>query len=806
MHLFIATYRYHTGKNLFHENLKRNCNYLFTEMKKYRFIFLIIPLTLIFLIFLTSNCKREKADSESSDVPKRQLTAEYVGRESCKECHELQHQLFQGSDHDQAMQPATDEFMLGDFDDSDFTHHGVTSRFYKKDGKYFVYTQGPEGIMEEYEIKYTFGVRPLQQYLIEFPGGRYQCLPICWDTRPADEGGQKWFHIYGEEHIPPDDVLFWTKVNQNWNYMCAECHSTNLRKNYQHETRTYNTTWSEVDVSCEACHGPCSDHIAWAEIVEQGGDPESYPDMGLTVLLKDRDNATWIFDPDSATARRSVPRESDLVIQMCSRCHSRRSVLTEDYFHGGSLLNTHWPSLLEEGLYFTDGQILEEVYVYASFLQSKMYEAGVTCQDCHEPHSGNVYVQGNALCYRCHLASEYGTREHHFHDPEQEGASCFECHMHERTYMQIDPRRDHSIRIPRPDLSEELETPNACSQCHTDKSIAWSTQYLKEWYGEDLLNTYHYGETFHAARINKPGAEDELIKLAGNKENALMVRATAVMLMSNYPGEKRDRLLNQTIKDEDGLIRFATVNALVNSAESENLSILLQGLKDSIKLVRIMSAFNLAGIPDDQIPPTYKTDFENSMDEYKKSLQINADHPNTHINFGNIYLQEGDLAKAEVAYREAIELGPELFTPYINLADLYRRQSRDIEGEKILKEALDNHPEMAPIHYSLGLLKVREGDYENAIEYLEKAATLEYSDPHYTYVYAVALNSMKRPEEAIEVLESTLEEHPYNKEILYILTTLNYEQGNITKAREYVNKLNEYYPDDRDVQQLYNSF
>ncbi len=775
-------------------------------MKKYRSIVLILPISLIFLIFLASNCKRDTVESRSEPTPRGTFTAEYVGRESCKECHELQYDLFQGSDHDQAMEPATEEYIVGDFDDATFTHHGVTSRFYKKDGKFFVYTQGAEGVMQEFEIAYTFGIRPLQQYLIEFPGGRYQCLPLCWDTRPESEGGQKWFHIYGEEHIPPDDVLFWTKVNQNWNYMCAECHSTNLRKNYQHETRTYNTTWSELDVSCEACHGPCSDHVKWAEIVEQGGDPEAYPDMGLTVLLKDRDNATWVFDPDSATARRSVPRENDVLVQMCSRCHSRRSVLTEDYFHGASLLNTHWPALLEEGLYFDDGQILEEVYVYASFLQSKMYEAGVSCKDCHEPHSGKIYVQGNALCYRCHLASEYGTREHHFHDPEQEGASCFECHMHERTYMQIDPRRDHSIRIPRPDLSEELGTPNSCNQCHPEESIAWATRYLEEWYGKDLLNSYHYGEAFHAARMNKPGSEDELISLASDEDNALMVRATATMLMSNFPGEKQTRLFEQLIRDEDGLVRYATVNALSQNAGEENLPVLFQGLKDTIKLVRVMSAFNLAGIPENQIPAIYRADFEKGMEEYKKTLEINADHPNTHINYGNIYLQQGDIAKAEESYREAIELGPELFSPYINLADLYRRQERDVEGEKILKEALENHPNMAPIHYSLGLLKVREGDNDAAIEYLEKAATLEYSDPHYTYVYAVALNSVKKPDEAIRVLESTLEEHPYNKEILYILTTLNYEQGDLTTARKYANRLYEYFPDDKDVQDLMNAF
>ena len=386
------------------------------------------------------SCKRnttgEKKETASEDHAEK---ATYTGRESCKECHKMQYDLYTGSDHDKAMQPATEENVLGNFNNSSFTHFGVTSRFYKKENKYYVFTQGPEGVMKEYEIKYTFGFRPLQQYLIEFPGGRYQCLPICWDTRPEDQGGQRWFHVYGDEEIKPDDVLFWTKITQNWNYMCAECHSTNLKKNYNFRDKTYHTAWSEIDVSCEACHGPGSEHIKWAEIVEKGGSSEAFKNLGLVIRLKDQDNASWIFAPDSTTARRSVPREEDVVVQMCARCHSRRSTITENYFHGGSLLNTHWPSLLEEHLYFPDGQIEDEVYVYASFLQTKMYQAGVSCKDCHEPHSGKVYVQGNALCYRCHMASEYGTRKHHFHDPSKKGASCFECHMHKEPICRLIP-------------------------------------------------------------------------------------------------------------------------------------------------------------------------------------------------------------------------------------------------------------------------------------------------------------------------------------------------------------------------------
>ncbi len=748
-------------------------------------------------------CKRTgQAEDITETSVKERYTAQYVGREKCRDCHEMEYDLFQGSDHDMAMDVATEETVLGDFNDVSFTHLGVTSRFYRSEGKYMVRTEGPDGSMEDYEVAYVFGVRPLQQYLIGFPGGRYQCLPICWDTRPAGEGGQRWFHIYRNERIPPDDVLYWTRVTQNWNYMCAECHSTNLHKNYSYREKAYHTSWSEIDVSCEACHGPGSEHIDWAEKVEAGSSPDIAPDMGLVLRLKDTDNATWIFDPDSVTARRSVPRQSDELVQMCGRCHARRAVATEDYYHGGSLLDTHWPSLLDEDLYFADGQILDEVYVYGSFLQSKMYMAGVVCKDCHEPHSGQVFVQGNALCYRCHLASEYGSRKHHFHDPSKEGASCFECHMHERTYMVVDPRRDHSIRIPRPDLSDKLGTPNACNQCHTDKTTAWATRYLREWYGQDLLDQPHYGETFWAGRQAYPEAQKELLRLGGDPQVAPMVRATAVSLLGNYPNQATASLLSQTVIDPDPLVRYATMTVVQFAGAEFIRDLAIPRLTDTIKLVRLMAANSLSAVPRDMIPAGSMEDLNAALEEYNASLMINADHPSTHLNFGNLYLNTGDYEKAEASYKEAIELEPGLVGPYINLTDLYRRLNRDDEGEQVLETALEKYPDLAALHYSLGLLKVRQGDNEEALIQLKIAADLEPSDPQYSYVYGIGLNSQNRPMEALKVLEEALQRHPYDRNILYSLATISMENGKTQDALRYAEKLVENYPEDANYQQL----
>jgi len=755
------------------------------------------------LVLITMNCNRGSSDGAAPQLEKENgPLAEYVGRESCRECHEMQYNLFQGSDHDMAMDTATEETVLGNFNDVTFTHFGVTSRFYRSDGRFMVRTEGPDGSMQDYQVSYVFGVRPLQQYLIPFPGGRYQCLPICWDTRPVEEGGQLWFHIYKDERIPPDDVLYWTRITQNWNYMCAECHTTNLHKNYVYREKAYHTTWSEIDVSCEACHGPGSEHISWAERVEAGGNPEGDPDLGLVVRLKDTDNATWVFDPDSVTARRSVPRQSDKLVQMCARCHSRRSVATEDYYHGGSLLDTHWPSLLEEGLYFADGQILDEVYVYGSFLQSKMYMAGVVCKDCHEPHSGKVFVQGNALCYRCHMATEYGSRKHHFHDPAKEGASCFECHMHERTYMVVDPRRDHSIRIPRPDLSDRLGTPNACNQCHPDKTTRWATDYLRKWYGEELLNKPHYGEVIWAGRQRYPEAQDDLIDLGADRNVAPMVRATAISLLEGYPDAITAALLQRTVTDPDPLIRFATLT-VIQFAEPEFIrDMAVPRLQDTVKLVRLMAANALTSVPRNLIPQTFLNRLNQVLEEYSASLMINADHPSTHLNFGNLYLNAGEYEKAEASYKEAIAIEPGMVAPYINLADLYRRLDRDDEGEEVLKSALEKYPRLAAVQYALGLLKVRQGKQEEALTYLKNASEYDPDDPQYSYVYAIGLNSDRQSAKALTVLREALKRHPYDRNILYSLTTISMETGQRDQALEYAQKLMEYYPEDPNYRQL----
>ena len=387
------------------------------------------------------------------------VAAKHAGSAQCATCHAREHAAWKGSDHDLAMQLADGKSVLGDFANAKFTYAGTTSTFSRRDGKFFVNTDGPDGKLADYEIKYAFGVRPLQQYLIELPGGRLQALGIAWDSRPKTQGGQRWFHLYPNQNIKAGDPLHWTGVQQNWNFQCAECHSTNLRKNFDAKSGTFDSKWDEINVACEACHGPGSSHVAWANKRRRlAGAPAS---KGLALALDERKGVTWMPVAETGNAKRSAPRTTTRELGMCARCHGRASRISDDYVHGKPPQDTHRLALLEDGLYWNDGQMRDEVYNWGSFAQSRMHAQGVTCSDCHEPHSLQLRAPGNGVCAQCHLPAKFDTARHTHHADGTPGAACAACHMPTTTYMGVDPRHDHSLRIPRPEVAAQA----GCAEC-----------------------------------------------------------------------------------------------------------------------------------------------------------------------------------------------------------------------------------------------------------------------------------------------------------------------------------------------------
>lgn len=731
--------------------------------------------------------------SDNSNIQSDSVT--FVGKKGCIDCHKKEFNLWQLSDHKRAMEIATDSSVVGNFNNSRFvSSNGKETLFYKKDEKFFVKTEGTGGKIEEYEITHTFGYTPLQQYLIPFEDGKYQCLPIAWNTEKKE-----WYSlpemIYPDENLSPTNWLYWTNAGQNWNGMCAECHSTNLKKNFDPITKSFSTTYSEMNVSCEACHGPGSAHEDWANLPEMARPTDN--NMGLIVKTSGINNREYV--------------------ELCTRCHSRRSQF-DNFEHGRKdLLDSMLPELITEN-YHSDGQILEEDYVYGSFIQSKMFDNDVQCNDCHDVHSGKLVFNDNKLCGQCHIANVYDTKEHHFHKHKGEegqpiilkdknievgeGALCINCHMPGQYYMGVDYRRDHSIRIPRPDLTISIHSPNSCNDCHSDKSPKWADEYITKWYG--VKRKPHYGTTFAAARESDPNAESKLIEIAKDELFPISIRATAISFMNRYRSDKIFETIKQGLDDPEPLIREIAVRVYSNSNTEEYKKDLLKLLNDQVRAVRAAAAIRVLELPPNEIPENYREAFDRSLSEYKNMNLYMADFPSGRMNLGIMYSNQQKLSEAAKEYEEAVKIDSLFIPAKVNLAIVYNQLGRNNEAEILLRDLVKNSPELFDANYYLGLLLAEKKNYDEAIIYMQKASKLLPERARINYNTGLMLQYLGRNNEAEKELLNALQKEPNNFDFLYALSDHYVKQNKYLKAEKIAKKLNKFYPDNNLSRELMN--
>ena len=733
-------------------------------------------------------------------------TAAYVGEPACTKCHESQTKEWRQSDHARSMEAAGPATVLGDFRGTSFTYAGTTSSFSTRDGRYFVRTDGPDGALHDYEIKYTFGFRPLQQYLVEFPGGRLQCLPVAWDSRPKAGGGQRWFHLYPKERVTHTDPLHWTGPNQNWNYMCADCHSTNLRRNYDLATDSYRTAWSEINVSCETCHGPGSAHVAWAEARKKKGlAGRDGTAMGLAVRgLRALDyGAFGVGDATSAAARLADRQRQQSEVQSCAPCHSRRSPIVDAAEPGSAFLDRFRPALLEDGLYYADGQIRDEVYEYASFTQSRMYAAGVTCSDCHNAHSLKQRGTGNNVCGHCHLPLTYDTPAHHHHRQGTEEALCRNCHMRTTTYMVVDPRRDHSMRVPRVDYTTRFGIPNACtSPCHEDKSVKWADEAIVKWYGPTRTRGNEYVSSFDADRRALPGVERQLRAAVLDQRFPPIARATALARLRNWLSASSIDAVQAGVADPDALVRAAAARALDALPAPDRFRLGRVLLEDPVRLVRASAAMTLAGTPAGLLSAQDSAALDRAIGEAVSAESAVAERPEAHLNLSNLYVRLGRAAAAESELQTALRLDPRSVPARINLADLYRTGGREAEAERLLRDAIRLAPDSAEAHHALGLLEVRLKRYDEAVASLGRAYQLRQDDLRYGYVYAVGLDAVGRTGRAVQVLTALQRARPGDTDVLVALATFEERLGHPGAALAWAESLVQARPDDPGARAL----
>jgi len=744
----------------------------------------------------------------SAGMPAAQTASEpgtFVGSETCAGCHRSEAEAWQTSQHRHAMAHATEKTVLGDFSGVEFDHYGVKSRFFRRDGNFLVETDGPDGKLATFEVKYTFGLDPLQQYLIEFPDGRIQALSLAWDARPKDKGGQRWFHLYPDEPIRHDDVLHWTRLNQNWNFMCAECHSTGVRKNYDAAKDRFATTWTEISVGCEACHGRGSRHVAWASERQRWfsfGRIDD-PTMGLVERFSERRDATWSFEPGKDTAiRGSPPRKLRAEVETCGLCHARGGQFSEAWVPGRWLSDTHRIATLSRGLYTAGGQMQDEVYNYGSFKQSRMFAAGVTCSDCHDPHSAKLRLTGQAVCGQCHSLEKFAAMEHTRHQGAAKSVTCVSCHMPVRTYMVVDPRHDHSFRIPRPDLSVRLGTPNACNDCHTGRPAEWAAAAVERWHGPERKGFQKYAAAFHAARTGQPDAAALLAAVAADPGTPAIARATALSDLGAHVARANIGLAQKGTADPDPMVRIGALDMLQSLPIQLRWQIASPLLSDPVRGVRIRAADLLADMPASQMSPTDRGRLERAGSEFIAAQNLNADRPEARLTLGAFRARRGQSTEAETEYRAALRLSRKFAPAYINLADLYRQTGRDDESERTLRAGIETLPDNAAIHHALGLTLVRLKRADEALAELRRATGLEPANARYAFVYSVGLYSAGRTKDAIAVLKDSLDRHPGDRDTLAALISFSRDAGDPATALEYAQRLARMTPDDRSLAAL----
>jgi len=736
---------------------------------------LVFSLIIIFTFF---SCKNEV---EYQSIPEDDVfissnkipDSHFLGDRKCKECHEKEFKDWQGSHHDKAMQIADSLSVLADFNGEKFISQGVTSHFFKKDGDFFVNTEGPDGKNHDYKIVYTFGLTPLQQYIVKFPDGHYQCLRTAWDTVK-----NKWFDLYPDFKVVHSEWLHWSRGGLNWNNMCADCHSTNVRENYDEKTDSYNTKYALINVSCEACHGPGKQHV---EDVNRLGD--RYKNSGtLQMTLK------------------TTPKD---LVDQCARCHMRREQFSASFNFEGTMLDHYSPQLIETPIYYPDGQILDEDYVYGSFVQSKMYRNNITCNNCHNSHTLKLKFDGNALCAQCHLPEKYNTPKHHFHKEDKEGALCINCHMPGKYYMGNDFRRDHSFRVPRPDLTLKYGTPNACAGCHKDKSNEWAWESFKKLFGQ--VDSIHFSEKLAPGILGEPGADVGLSELINDKKQPEIVRASAVRALSHYNTEVFVDKFISFLNDESPLVRGTTLDVLGEINTTDYVNYFLPLLNDPKRTVRIKAFYALGGLTELQISEKYKISYQKVKKEFSAYLNTNADFVGGQIKKANYYLKQGNLQKGIEGYEKALKIDNINNQVRLDLANLYYRNQDFQKTEDAYKTVISQEPKYGPVYYSLGLLYAELERTDEAIEQMQKATSLMPENIRVYYNLSLLFDKKQAALKAEKTLLNGLKIDSKNESLLYALVYHYYNNGDIERAKNTLKKLIQLYPDNVQYKRLMRS-
>lgn len=727
------------------------------------------------------------------------LTYGEATTQQCVSCHQEQVKDWQKSHHFHSMGYADEATVLGNFNNQTLSYLGYNANFYKENDKLMISIPDDKGIGKPYQVLYFFGYEPLQQYMFDMGKGKVQLFPFAWDSRAKEDGGQRWFVLHPD--ADSNNLFHFSQMGQNWNYMCADCHSTDFKKNFDLKTKSYDSTFSAINVSCNACHGDPKKHLIWANNIDVNNVSGTEDNKGFSEFIG---KSSPLFQRQSDGSMKSMASlQQSKQVAMCGTCHSRRSFY-KDRTSPTEFLSQFQPSLLTPELYYVDGQVWDENYVWGSFTQSKMFERGVTCTNCHNPHTGKLKLKANQTCTQCHGAESFDTPKHHGHKIGSTGSQCVDCHMPTTTYMQVDERRDHGFRVPRPDLTRETGVRNACNDCHKDKTAEWAETAIKKWHpNSKYVGSDHFAQSFYAADNNFQDATTKLKAIAQDSKLPDIVRASAITRLDKVSNKEHLLFDLKSKLDDEPLKSLALITASKDVTIYQKWQLLHSLLDDNHLPIRINAARSLAILlTEPYFNNMSKRDIDrliNALDEYKQAQKYQADRGFSHTNLGSLALDLGDLKAAEKHFLTAIEIEPIYSPAYTNLAELYRQQGDEVKVQSILEDAIDKNDKVAELYFALSMSLIRTTKKDLAKSALKKATEYASTNAQYHYTYALLLQDLGQLAQAITSFEIAFNITPNDSSITYSLSKALAAQKQYARALYYANHLARLIPNNHEV-------
>lgn len=705
--------------------------------------------------------------------------AQYAGSQSCKECHADQFAKWESSHHglaERKPEPKLDD--AGFVPAQTFAHGSQTTEARKTAaGDYELVSLGFGSKVSPFKVERVIGHEPLRQFLVDGGNGRLQAMEACFDPRTRD-----WFNVFGSEDRKPGEWGHWTGRGMVWNQMCATCHNTRVRKNYNAATDAYHTTMAEMTVSCESCHGPMKAHNDW-----QHAHPGTKGDPTV---------AKWTRDQQ---------------VENCAGCHARRGELTGDFVPGESFWDHYQLTITDQSdTFYPDGQIRDEDYEFTSFLSSRMHHAGVRCMDCHDMHSMKPLLPGNQLCIRCHTPTGGGggfpkapaivPEAHSFHQAASAGNQCVNCHMPQTVYMQRHGRHDHGFTIPDPLLTQQFGIPNACNKCHADKDADWALTATQQWWGSKMERPTRQRATLIAkARQGDVSARQGLVELLRGDETAPWKASATLVLDRWIQMPDVQQAVTAQLQHAHPLVRQSAVRTLEPMLQDSAVRSSIQPLlKDPVRGVRVAAAWALrdsldvdsaagkdllhmlnlnADQPSGQMQLAQfefgRRNIAGAIQHVETAIAWDPNSPPFHHDLAMMYASLGQSAKAIQKLRDAVKLAPTHAEYHYDLA-LALAEAGDIPAViGSLQDAVRLNPSLARAWYNLGLARNGQGDTAGALEALQRGEAADPADPGIPYARATILLRLGRRAEALAAADRVLAIAPGHGEALQLKAMLS---------------------------------